>query len=36
MDNNSSTRTMFPVVLTPTKYKEIFEFDRPHLSLVIV
>jgi vacuolar protein sorting-associated protein 13A/C len=26
---------MFPVIMTPTKYKEIFEFDRPQLSLVI-
>lgn len=35
IDNNSNQSTMFPVIFTPTRYQEIFEFDRPQLSLVI-
>ncbi|CAD8061213.1 unnamed protein product [Paramecium primaurelia] len=35
IDNNTSSKTMFPVIFTPTKYKEIFEFNRSHLSLIL-
>ncbi|CAD8067129.1 unnamed protein product [Paramecium primaurelia] len=35
IDNNTSSKTMFPVIFTPTKQKEIFEFNKPHLSLIL-
>ena len=35
IDNNSSFTTMFPVIMTPTKFKEIFDYNRPHFSLII-
>ncbi|CAK86161.1 unnamed protein product (macronuclear) [Paramecium tetraurelia] len=35
IDNNTSSKTMFPVIFTPTAQKEIFEFNKPHLSLVL-
>ena len=28
IDNNSSNSTMFPVIMTPTKYKVIFVFNQ--------
>lgn len=35
IDYNTTYKTMFPVIWTPTKYKEIFEYNRPHLFLVV-